>query len=329
MYAACVTLTKVLSVLTFLSVGSPGWSYGHYTPPVDTLNKSRLYSLTATGGVLYGSALIALNNAWYKNTERSSFHTFNDWKEWRNMDKLGHSFTAYFETELTYRGFLWTGMEQSTALWLSAGMGFLYQTTVELFDGFSKKWGFSWFDTGFNVLGVSCFVAQELLWEEQRFRWKLSSWPKQYSDEPIFSNDEKFHSSVKKRAEDLFGKSRAERFLKDYNAQTIWLSVNPNSFFKQSRIPKWLNVALGVSAENLFGGFENRWIEQEYTFHLPSDKFPRYSQLFLAPDIDFSKIPVDQTWLKTIMTVLNIFKFPSPAIQINGQHTISWHWVYL
>jgi len=214
MQSICATLCKELLVfLIVLTFSSPGWTAGRALFPNDTINKTRFYALTATGAVLYGSALFALNHTWYKNTERTSFHTFNDWNEWNNMDKFGHSFTAYFETELTYRGFRWTGVRPLPALWLSAGMGLLYQTTVEMFDGYSKKWGFSWYDTGFNVLGVSSFVVQQLLWEEQRIRWKVPSWPKEYSSKPIQSNPGESMSSLKQRTEDLFGSSKAEQYL--------------------------------------------------------------------------------------------------------------------
>jgi hypothetical protein len=42
--------------------------------------------------------------------------------------------------------------------------------------------------------------------------------------------------------------------LKDYNGQTYWLSVNLHSFYKGSKIPKWLNLAIGYGANGMLTG---------------------------------------------------------------------------
>ena len=57
-----------------------------------------------------------------------------------------------------------------------------------------------------------------------------------------------------------------ERMLKDYNGQTYWLSANLKSFFQGSNIPAWLNVAVGYGADGMFGGFENKWIDEDHGF---------------------------------------------------------------
>jgi hypothetical protein len=45
-----------------------------------------------------------------------------------------------------------------------------------------------------------------------------------------------------------------EQMLKDYNGQTYWLSVNLHSFYKGSKIPKWLNLAIGYGANGMLTG---------------------------------------------------------------------------
>ena len=44
----------------------------------DSLNKKRLNTILISGGTLYAGSIIMLNNAWYANQERTSFHWFND-----------------------------------------------------------------------------------------------------------------------------------------------------------------------------------------------------------------------------------------------------------
>ena len=43
----------------------------------------------------YGGSLFVLHSAWYKDYARTSFQTFNDSKEWLQVDKIGHAWTAY------------------------------------------------------------------------------------------------------------------------------------------------------------------------------------------------------------------------------------------
>ena len=120
-----------------------------------------------------------------------------------------------------------------------------------------------------------------------------------------------------------------QSFLKDYNAQTIWMSVNLHSFMKEeSRFPKWLNLAVGYSGENMFGGFENKWEVDGNTFQTSDEDYPRYRQFIISPDIDLTKINVRSRPLKMLLGMLNIFKFPAPALVINGRGGVEWDWLY-
>ncbi|MFK8059691.1 MAG: DUF2279 domain-containing protein, partial [Polaribacter sp.] len=62
----------------------------------DTLNKKRRNTIILTESVLAGGALIALNELWYKDFPRSSFHFKNDNSDWKQMDKMGHIMTSYY-----------------------------------------------------------------------------------------------------------------------------------------------------------------------------------------------------------------------------------------
>ncbi len=295
----------------------------------DSFRKGRFWTVAGAGAVIYGLTVVGLNEAWYKGFDRTSFHFFDDWREWQNMDKMGHAFTAYFETELSYRGARWTGMNRRTATWTAAGLGLLYQTTVEMLDAYSTRWGFSVYDMAYNIAGVALFAGQELGWHEQRIRMKISATRRSYSMDPIASIDGTRFSSLEHRADDLFGQSFLERYLKDYNAQTIWISANPSSFWPQSTIPAWLNVAVGYGGENLFGGYANTWTEGDARFQLSPVDHRRYKQFYLSPDIDFSRIPSRSKWVRTAFRILNIFKIPAPALEIDSRGKVIWHWLHL
>ncbi|MDH3648515.1 MAG: YfiM family protein [Saprospiraceae bacterium] len=241
------------------------------------------------------------------------------------MDKLGHAFTSYFETELIYQGAMWAGMQRTSALLTAAGLAMIFQGTIEMLDAYSAEWGFSFYDLAFNVAGIGLFTTQQIIWDQQRIRLKVSSWSKRYPNDQIFSGNSEETTTIRTRTRELFGRSFPERFLKDYNRQTIWASFNLSSFLPRSEIPVWLNLALGYGANNMFGGFGNEWTQENAFFSLDKQHYDRYSQFYLAPDIDWTKIPSKSKFVRTFLTVLNLFKMPSPALEFNRKDTVKLH----
>ena len=130
---------------------------------------------------------------------------------------------------------------------------------------------------------------------------------------------------LNQRSDSLFGSSLPERALKDYNGQTYWLSANLQSFFPKSKLPPWLNVAVGYGASGMFGGYDNKWESGGTT--IDRSDIPRQRQWYLAPDIDFTRIKTKSKFLKTAFFVLNCLKFPAPALMLsNGKLKV--HAVY-
>lgn len=301
-----------------------------FLEPSDTLHKGRFWTSAAIGATIYTGVMIGLNEIWYAEFERSSFHFFNDLGEWEDMDKVGHLFTAYMEANWVYKGARWTGLEERKSIWLGVAMGSLFQASVETLDGFSAKWGFSVPDIAFNTLGVSAFAAQQLAWGEQRISLKVSSFHEPYPNYLVNPVNEGMPVSLRDRARSLYGSTYPEQFLKDYNAQTIWASVNIHSFMqdKSTRIPRWLNVAVGYGAENMFGGFENSWEDGDTQYILDADAFPRYRQFYLSLDIDLTRIKTKSPFLKTLFNLFNVIKIPAPALEVNTLGKVRLHGLY-
>lgn len=233
------------------------------------------------------------------------------------MDKMGHVYSAYMEGKLSRELWRWTGLPREKQIWIGGLSGFVYQSVIEVLDGYSSEWGFSWSDVAANGAGTALMVSQELLWDEQRIQLKFSSFPKRYKD-PV----------LRVRTHELFGKSLPEKTLKDYNAQTYWLSVNLNSFNPDSRLPAWLNVAIGYSADGMFKGDENIWEDKNGQEHNYTH-IPRIRQFYLSPDIDFTKIPTRKKGVKVLLQVLNMLKFPAPALGITSQGKLTAHLIVL
>ena len=130
--------------------------------PADTLYKARFWGAAALGSATYAVSMTGLYQAWYADYPLGRFHFFNDMREWQQMDKMGHWLMAYNESRWVYHGARWTGIPQRKAAWCGFAGGQLIQTSLEIFDGFSEQWGFSWGDVAFNTLGSGMFLAQEL-----------------------------------------------------------------------------------------------------------------------------------------------------------------------
>lgn len=275
-------------------------------------SKQRQWIVGSASAVLWAASFVALNEAWYTDYHRTSFHYFNDNKEWNQVDKMGHVWTSYQISRVSTEAWRWTHIKDKKAIILGAVSGVAYQTIIEIQDGYSDKWGFSWGDMAANFIGSGIYAAQEFAWKRQRFSIKFSYWPYDYSQDLI------------ERRDQLFGNSHMERILKDYNAQTYWLSANMHSFFPKSRLPKWLNISFGYNSDGMFGGRENKWNDESGNIIERKD-IPRLRHYYLAPDIDFTKIHTDSKVVRKLFFLLNAVKFPTPSLEVNSKGKLKVH----
>lgn len=290
----------------------------------DTFNKQRFWGFMGAGATAYTGAVLLLDKVWYAQYPRGAFQFFDDSGEWEQMDKYGHVLTAYVQTRWMYQAMRWTGMENRKAAWTGMATGTVLQATLEILDGFSKEWGFSWADMAANTTGCALFGVQQAVWDEQRVILKVSNTPRSYSTAPIRSTDGSKTSSLRERTNNLYGQGYAQTFFKDYNALTWWFSVNPKSFNKNSRFPSWLNVAVGYGADNMFGGYVNEWPTQKPEFTVAAD-LPRYKQFYLSLDVDLSKIKTKSKFLNTVFKAINFVKIPAPALEFNTLGKVKFH----
>ena len=294
--------TFLYLVLTFnLAFAQSGLN--SFLTPSDSLNTSRKRAVVITEAALATATLVGLNQLWYKDYERSSFQVMDDSNEWLQMDKLGHVFSSYQIGRLTGSTLNWAGADKKDQIIYGAAFGLGFLTTVEIMDGVSREWGFSWADMAANVLGTGLYASQELLWQEQRLLLKFS-----------------FHrTAFAKQRPELLGNGFHEELLKDYNGQTYWLSANVEAFLKTDVLPKWLNLAFGYSGDGMLTGDPNDAL-------FPNQN--RVRQYFLSLDLDLSRIETNSTVLRMIFDVLNFIKVPLPTLQINSTGQLKWHYFY-
>lgn len=284
-------------------------NYGIHQP-FDSLSprtiKRRVRLVAAANVVGYSAILVGLNAAWYSQFPRGRFRFFNDNREWLQVDKVGHMYGAYIESRASMELWRWTGVNRKTRIWLGGMSGAVYQTIIEVLDGFSADWGWSWGDFAANILGSGVLTAQELAWDDQRIKLKFS-----------FHRNGYGQPDLNARANELFGTSLAERFIKDYNAQTYWASASIKSFFPTSKLPNWLAIAVGYGASGMFGAEENLAKDDAGNITFDRRDVRRYRQWYLAPDIDLTKIKTRKKGLKFLFTVLSAFKFPAPSLEFS------------
>ncbi len=279
------------SILFFISASLVVASFTTWAASADSTrtdssvseSNKRLRYLIAAEGIAYGGAMTALYTTWYKDYPRSDFRVFNDNSEWMQMDKVGHFSSAYALAYWNSSLFRWAGLSNRQSAWAGAASSLFFLTSVEFFDAYSAEWGFSPGDVLSNTLGASLFLAQELAWNEQRFMMKFS-----YQQDPL-----------SKQRPELFGSGLPEQVLKDYNGQTYWLSCNFKSIGLWKSAPPWLNLALGYGASGMTGAYDGE---------------NRQRQLYLSPDVYWSRIPVKRKWQRTVLKILDVVKLPAPAL---------------
>lgn len=265
----------------------------------DSINNKRLWLVVGGTATAYTASMVALSHAWYSQYDKQSFHFFNDGAEWKQVDKLGHFYSAFQLSSIESRLLQWSGVAKKKSDVAGAITSFAIMSSIEVLDGFSAGYGASGYDLLANAVGSGAYLGQSLLWNEVRIYPKFSFHTTSFADQ---------------RPEAL-GSTLAEQILKDYNGQTYWLSVDMDKFMK---FPKWLNLAVGYGAENMIYARDDMNEEVGLT---------PYRQLYLAIDFDLTGIRSRSKVVNTLIYFANMIKLPAPTLEFS-QHKIKAHAFY-
>ncbi|MBI3765319.1 MAG: hypothetical protein HY277_02310 [Ignavibacteriales bacterium] len=252
--------------------------------------------LSIVGGTI-ATAILATHlyqqSGWWADN-RAPFHFQEDLKYGLNVDKFGHVYAGAMLAFIGRKSLEWANIPKTPALFFGSGASLLFQTYVEVEDGFSA-WGFDRVDFASDVAGAAWPIAQYYLPPLQDIDLKLS-----------------YHTS------DLLGnpggigfKGQKHLVIDDYEGQTLWMSVKVHNILPEVAQPYWpdfLCLALGYGARDI------------------ADPSP-YRVYFVALDVDMTKIiPPKTSFLKTLGEALNLIHMPLPAVQLSPYAV--WYGVY-
>ena len=272
------------------------------------LNKGKLYKTIAFETAFYLGGNAYLQYIWYNDHARVPFHFYNDNAGYLQIDKMGHAYAAYNYSVSGYEALREAGVSKKKALIYGGPLGLFLQTPIEIFDGLYEGWGFSWGDMVANTAGSALVVGNELLFDEQLIKYKFT-----YSS-----------SMYRKVSNGHLGNTALEGFLYDYNAHSYWLSVPIHKIISNDKIPDWLCISAGYSANGMFGEFEN----DKYYRGKPLPNMIRYRQFLLSLDIDWSKIETNSKFLKKLLNTISVLKLPFPTFEIASTGKIRGYWIY-
>lgn len=307
-FFAILFLTSRNPVSSQIDMNSAANFCGTESP--EGVNKKKLRRLIIAESGSYAVGMTGCYFLWYKNAVGGGFHFFDDTREWMMMDKMGHFATSYIMTQQTAGWYQRCGLQEKNANKIAALQTVFVMTSVEVFDGFSRNWGFSPADFGFNVLGAGAYWISNL-------HPRISILPK-------FSYG---NSEIAQYRPDVLGSNFPEKLLKDYNGQTYWWSVNLNKLIAPG--VDWGNFksaicfSFGYGAHGMTGGHENVFINEQGEV-VPY--FQRYNQFYLSLDLDLTKIRTKNfPFLGRILKAVNILKIPFPGVEFSrGNVFMNW-----
>ncbi|MDB5262045.1 MAG: hypothetical protein JWQ14_1326 [Adhaeribacter sp.] len=271
----------------------------------DSLLPAKNIKLVVAGlAVGYTGLLFGLSNTWYEQSEKTSFHFFNDNREWKQLDKAGHFWGAFHESRLGIEALRAARVPEKKAIIYGSLLGFALQSPIEWLDGYAADYGASTGDLGANALGSLAVLAQQLAWGELKITPKFS-----------------FHRTpYAQQRPAVLGSNLPEELLKDYNGQTYWLAADVSSFLKEtSRYPKWLNVALGYGGQHMLYG------EPADNVRNGSDA---YRQYYLSVDLNLRKLKTRHKLLRQAFSIISIIHLPAPAVEYNRKRGLVLHPLY-
>jgi hypothetical protein len=295
----------VAIIVVFFSIAA---SQETDTIPEYQINPTRLAIIGGSIATSYTAAyLIFLKEGWWAKSEPFKFEPLsNDFYYASNLDKFGHFYTGALFSELFAMSYDWVGMSPfASSLWAGITVSFT-QILVEFKDGFAP-YGYSVWDAAAGTLGGFYAMGKRYIPAMQYIDYKFIYFPNYKG----YWRDTKANGG-----ENMGGPLTGSEgvFVDDYYGgnQTHWLSFKVAKMLPSEAreyYPQWLALAFGLGIDN--GRYERKKENGSYG----KSRYEFYASL----DYDAEAIiHPQQTWSKNIVKILNLIKFPAPAVRFGS-----------
>ena len=260
--------------------------------------KINLTALEIIGGVYLG-AIVGLHihqtNAWWSG-QRRSFHIQEAWAFGYQANIAGHAFGGYVCSYVMSEGLIASGFSVKDATLYGTIFGALYQTYVEVEDGFAKAWGYSPSEGMANIIGPIFFLAQHYVPALQEIQPKWEYVPTEWTGKPNLLN-------------------RPKTFIDDYNSSTFWWSVDVYHLLPESMrkywLP-WLELSIGYGSDG---------IDSNPNPNGPPDQ-EASRRVIIGLDYNLVRLlPGGAPFWNWLRQSLNLIKFPAPGIEFSPYGT--------
>ncbi|MGQ9863859.1 MAG: DUF2279 domain-containing protein [Bacteroidia bacterium] len=244
----------------------------------DSLSRKKLFYGTVAA---YAATYSGLALSWYDWKQVQGWRFFDDGAQWKQMDKLGHAWSAYQLARVYYelcRQAAYTDKQATRrALWVSAS----FQNSIELWDGFFPSYGASVWDIVANTAGISLWYLDKKI-PAVNIELRFSFWPSPYAAQ----------------RPELLGRGISQ-ILKDYNGQTYWLTLSRNPF------P--IALSLGYRASGLLGGYG------KIPWEMLRAREKRH--YYLSFDVNWRCFTPKKRFWRYVLFCLEALKLPAPALE--------------
>jgi len=274
-----------LSQWEYMNAGSPRYTLTGDLPYRETNLQAVPLAIFGTGLLGLATSISWYQQAWYPDSTKGPFQFQVDWGYSKQFDKLGHIFGGWMSAYCSHEAAISSGLsKEDAALWGSIG-GLVFQTFIEVQDGFHRNYGFDWTDEASNVIGAGYFYAQQKIPALQNFDLKWS-----------------VGASGRDSAREA-SQIRSRLIVDDYDRQNVWVSAKMHYLLPDDLAkywPRWLQLAVGYGARDV-----------ELT------GYTAYRTAYVSLDYDLVELlPNMGSFGNWLVQGLNAFHLPAPALQI-------------
>lgn len=196
------------------------------------------------------------------------------------VDKLGHLYTSYLFFHTTYDFLRWAHFDNETSLLSAIAVPAAHALAIEFADGYSK-YAFNPSDLLFNSVGIAYGAVQTQVPFMRNFNLKWSYIPTANGG----SGDPDWGPAS------------------DYSGHIYWMAADVHNLLPESAQrywPKFLNIAVGMSAKNVSHG----------------DTGPKKHMFAVGLDWKMTELPLEgETW-GVIKNLIDKIHFPAPGVKM-------------